>query len=477
MFADIFATTWLSVYDTKRAACNSRQDPVGEMTTSKRYFVQTYGCQMNLRDSELVAAQLQAQGYTPAASWEDADLVFVNTCSVRDKAEHKVYSDLGRLRAWKRERAGTLVVGGCVAQQERERIVARAPHVDLVLGTHQVRELGRHLQALSQSQQPVVATAWKHDDPEDRLGRPDRVALGRPSAFVTIQEGCDNVCSFCVVPFTRGREVSRPLRAILDEVRMHVGRGAKEIVLLGQNVNAYGRKFAGMPSFAELLAAVHDVAGVERIRFTSPHPQDYDDDLIAAYATLPRLCPSAHLPLQAGSDRVLKAMRRGYDVARYLDIVARLRAARPGLHFSTDIIVGFPGETAADFAATMNVVETVRYAQIYAFVYSPRPYTASRKLDDPVAEADKRAWLQHLLARQRLIQAEDHAAFVGTEVEVLWTEVRDGVLKGRTLEGRVAHALGDASAVGVIETLMVTRATANAVYCARPGYEACDRGA
>lgn len=444
------------------------------MTASKRYHIQTYGCQMNIRDSELLAAQLAEAGYVQATTAADADLTVVNTCSVREKAEHKLYSDLGVLRRRKREQGGRIVVSGCVAQQEREAIVSRVPEVDLVIGTHQVREFSRHLAALDEGG-PAVATAWKHADPEDRLGRPDRVTHRASSVFVTIQEGCDNVCSFCIVPFTRGREVSRPLRAIIDEVRLHVDRGAKEIVLLGQNVNSWGQNFEGFPPFAELLAAVHEVAGVERIRFTSPHPKDFGPDVVEAYRTLPKLCPSAHMPVQAGSDRVLAAMRRGYTIGGYLELVDRLRAARPDIHFSTDLIVGFPGETRADFEESLALLDRVRFSQIYAFVYSARPGTAAARLPDPVQAADKKAWLHELNDHQNALQAADHAPLVGGVQEVLWTSSREGMLSGRSAQGRMVHMRGDASRIGHVEQVVVERATAHALYGVAPADDA--RGA
>lgn len=429
---------------------------------TKRYFIQTFGCQMNIRDSELVAAQFEAIGMQPAATLADADLAFINSCSVRDKAEHKFYSDLGRLQEWKATGGKTIVAGGCVAQQEREKIAKRAPYVDLVIGTHQVRDIAAHLR--NRNSKTSVQTAWKHSDPHARLGSPDPARGGKPSVFVTIQEGCDNVCTFCIVPFTRGREVSRPAEAILAEVKAHVAAGAKEIVLLGQNVNSYGHKFPGFPSFAELLHLVHDIQGVERIRFTAPHPKDFGPDVIAAYRDLPKLCASAHIPLQAGSDRILEAMRRGYTSAGYIDLIDALREARPDIHFSTDIIVGFPGELRSDFLQTLAVARRVRFSQVYGFTFSPRPMTPGRDLPDPVAEADKRAWLQELFALQNEIQAADHARAIGKPIEVLWTDHHDGVLKGRSPQGRVVHADGPAGRIGQVIDVIVERATPNAMY-------------
>lgn len=431
---------------------------------NKRYFIQTYGCQMNMRDSELVAAQLAELGMQPAQNLAEADVAFVNSCSVRDKAEHKLYSDLGRLREWKAEADDRLIIaGGCVAQQEREAMAKRAPYVDVVLGTHQVRHLAEHLKR-RQPGTTLVAADWKHSDPQARLGHPDPALGSKPSVFVTIQEGCDNVCTFCIVPFTRGREVSRPAEAIVAEVRAHAARGAKEVVLLGQNVNSYGHKFSGFPSFAELLWLVHDVDGIERIRFTAPHPKDMGADVIDAYRALPKLCPSAHIPLQAGSDRVLTQMRRGYTQAQYIELIDALRQARPGIQFSTDIIVGFPGETRADFEQTLQVAARVRFSQVYAFLYSARPKTAGRHLPDPIELAEKKRWFQELQQLQLNLQLQDHASFVGRQVEVLWTECHNHMLKGRSPEGRVVHAPGPSSRIGQLAPVLIEHVSANALY-------------
>ncbi|XP_060085043.1 tRNA-2-methylthio-N(6)-dimethylallyladenosine synthase-like [Ylistrum balloti] len=433
------------------------------MTEKRQYFIQTYGCQMNVRDSELVAAQFESLGMSAAVDKAEADVVFVNTCSVRDKAEQKLYSDLGRLKQWK-QNTKKIIVGGCVAQQERQRIAKRAPYVDLVIGTHQVRDISRHVIDSEMAADTQIRTDWKHDDPYQRLGKPDPIVTCKPSVFVTIQEGCDNVCTFCIVPFTRGREVSRPPEAILSEIESYVKLGAKEVVLLGQNVNSYGHKFSEFPTFAELLAQVHQIKGIQRIRFTSPHPKDYGPDVIEAYQNLPKLCPSAHLPLQAGSDAVLKAMGRGYTSQQYLDIVADLRRARPDIHFSTDIIVGFPGETRQDFEQTLEVMETVRFSQIYAFVFSPRPMTPAHKLKDKIDLQEKKMWLQELFEQQQKIQTEDQQYFLNKQVKVLWTEVHDGMLKGRSAQGRVVHALGEDKHIGEIDDVKIERATANALY-------------
>lgn len=429
------------------------------------YYIQTFGCAMNERDSQIMASRLKELGYLPAEAPSDADLILINTCSVREKAEHKLYSSLGQLRRWKREKEGrVLVVAGCVAQQERERLLERAPHVDLILGTHQVRSLDEHLERIKRTGEPLVATSWRNFDEVSRLDEPDPQTGSSPVAYVTIQEGCDKMCSFCIVPFTRGREVSRPPQIILAEIKRHLEAGAKEIVLLGQNVNAYGKKHRGFPTFAELLAMIHELDGVHRIRFTSPHPSDYDDDLIQAYALLPRLCPSAHLPLQAGSNRILEAMGRGYTREQYLELVARLKKARPEIHLSTDIIVGFPGEEEEDFEQTLTIVKEVRFAQVYAFLYSPRPFTRARLLPDPVPRSKKEGWLKTLQKVQLEIQAEDHRGMIGKEIEVLWSGWEEGTLKGRTPHGRVTHALGCPEQIGRIEPVLIRRASATALY-------------
>lgn len=418
---------------------------------------------MNIRDSEVIEHQLQEEGYSAAQSQDEADLVFINTCSVRQKAEDKMYSGLGRLKKWKQE-GKILAVGGCVAQQERDQIIKRAPHVDLVLGTHQVRALGDHLHKIDADRSSIVATEWKNRDPKNRLGFADHVVRTQPSVFVTIQEGCDNVCTFCIVPFTRGREASRPAEAIVSEVKEQARAGAKEVILLGQNVNSYGFKFPEFPSFAELLDQVAAVEGIERIRFTSPHPKDYGKDLVERYARLDKLCPSAHLPLQAGSTRILEAMRRGYSHEQFLEIVDSLKAARPGMSFSSDVIVGFPGETRADFEKTLEVIEAVRFNQVYSFVYSPRPHTPAENLEDTVPTETKKEWLYELQDLQLKIQAEDNQTKVGQNVEVLWTDCQDQTLRGRTLQNQIVHATGDDRWVGEIASIQIDRVTANALY-------------
>jgi len=431
----------------------------------KKYWVEVFGCQMNIRDSQIIESQLKRMGYTPARTPEESDLYYIQTCSVREKAEHKLYSLLGSLKKWKKESHGRkVVVGGCVAQQERERILEKAPHVDLVLGTHETRNFQEHFSQILTSGTPLVRVKWHTYDELNRLSLADEPKEGSPVAYVTIQEGCDEFCTFCVVPFTRGREISRPPETILEEIKRHLSKGAKEIVLLGQNVNAYGKKNQSFPTFVELLYQIGELKEVKRIRFTSPHPKYYGPDLIQAYREIPTLTPQAHLPLQSGSNEVLKRMNRGYTKEEYLHIVEELKKARPEIQFSTDIIVGFPGETEEDFQETMEVIEKVRFSQVYSFLFSPRPFTKARLFPDPVPETVKRQWLYHLQKRQEEIQEEDHRKSIGTTVEVLWEVHEKGVLKGRSPQGRVVHAQGDPALVGEITSVLIDRTTPYALY-------------
>jgi len=370
------------------------------MTGRKKLFVRTYGCQMNVYDSERMAAALAAEGYEAAASAEEADLVLLNTCHIREKAAEKVYSELGRLRALKRARPGMRIgVAGCVAQAEGAEMLARAPVVDLVVGPQAYHRLPSMLARAEAGERPVE-TEFPVEDKFDHL--PEAADRRRaPAAFLTVQEGCDKFCAFCVVPYTRGAEVSRPEARIEAEARALVARGVVEITLLGQNVNAY-RGPGGM-GLAALVRRLAEIEGLARIRYTTSHPNDMDDDLIAAHGEVEALMPYLHLPVQAGSDRVLKAMNRRHTASAYLRLIERIRAARPDIALSGDFIVGFPGETEADFRETLALVEAVGYAQAYSFAYSARPGTpAAGRVEVPEAEkADRLQRLQALLRRQQ----------------------------------------------------------------------------
>jgi tRNA-2-methylthio-N6-dimethylallyladenosine synthase len=384
----------------------------------RSHFIHTIGCQMNVYDSERMAAALCACGYTAAISWEDADLVIVNTCSVRAKSEQKAFSLLGRLESVKRRRPGMIVgVAGCVAQQEGARLLARAPYVDLVIGTRAVQRLVELVRRAEAGERPVVdvdLAAPAADIPEP----PPAQTSGGISRFVTIMRGCDNFCAYCVVPHVRGRETSRRPEAILAEVRGAVADGAREITLLGQNVNSYGAK-EGLCSFAELLTRVDAVEGLARIRFTTSHPKDLTRELIGAFGRLGRLCPHIHLPVQSGSDRILVRMNRRYTRAHYLDIISKLRDSCDQIAVTTDMIVGFPGETRAEFEATLDLMRQVQFDSLFAFIYSDRPKAPSTLLPDKVPFTEKRERLQELLQLQDAITRRKNAALVGTVQEVM----------------------------------------------------------
>jgi tRNA-2-methylthio-N6-dimethylallyladenosine synthase len=397
--------------------------------TSRRFAIKSYGCQMNVYDSERMAEALAAAGHAPAGEGEPADILVLNTCHIREKASEKLYSDLGRIRAGaaSRSRAAsragaaphprpTVVVAGCVAQAEGAEIARRAEGVDVIVGP----QAYHRLPALLAEAEGSRTTAIDLDMPARSkfTALPERPASPRAAAFLTVQEGCDKFCAFCVVPYTRGAEVSRPMTDILAEARRLAAAGAVELTLLGQNVNAWAEPAAG-PDFAALLAAVAQVPGVRRLRYTTSHPRDVTDSMIAAHATIPALLPFLHLPVQSGSDRVLAAMNRRHGRALYLDLIRRFREQRPDIAFSSDFIVGFPGETEEDFKDTLSLVEDVGYAQAYSFRYSPRIGTPAADREDQVPEAvkaDRLARLQALLGAQ---QHRFNTASIGQEVEVL----------------------------------------------------------
>jgi len=384
---------------------------------------------MNELDSQKVAALLAGAGYCEAALPDDADLLIVNTCSIRDKAEQHLYSDLGRLRAWKDRRPGRVIgVAGCVAQQEGDAILRRFASVDFVYGTHNLRLVPALVAAAERGERSLRTgesrSLERFDLPQHH---PDLRSETPGRAFVTVMEGCDMFCTFCVVPRTRGREISRPAAAIAAEVRELAERGVREITLLGQTVNAYGRHDvrrgraagAGTERFSALLRRIAGVPGIERIRYTSPHPHFFDDDLVQAHRDLAPLCPHVHLPAQSGSDAVLARMRRPYTSAAYRALCERLREARPDVAITTDLIVGFPGETDADFAATVALVRDVGFVDAYSFKYSPRPGTPAAAFADPVAPEIAQVRLEELQAHQRSLTLAAHRRRVGGETEVL----------------------------------------------------------
>lgn len=427
-----------------------------------RYRIETWGCQMNQHDSEKMAGILAAQGLIPAGSEADADVILLNTCAVREKAAEKVFARLGALRQLKARRS-RLVLGvcGCVAQIEQEAIFRRAPHVDFVMGPRHVASLGR-LVAEARSKRHQIAVL----DPRDRLLPEDpAVALrtSRARAYVTVMEGCNKACTFCIVPATRGREACRPPGSILDESARAASEGYPEIELLGQTVNAWRH---GAWDFTRLLGAVARTPDLTRLRFTTSHPLHFKTSIADLMAREPVLCPHVHLPVQSGSDEVLARMRRGYTRRDY---VARVKAARermPGLVFSTDIIVGFPGETEQEFAETLSLVQEVGFAQVYAFVYSPRPGTAALSLSDDTPPAVKKERLRRLLDLQSAIQQEVNSALVGGIEEVLveGPSVLDpNELTGRTRSNKIVNFPGPPELTGTIVGVLVLRAAQNSL--------------
>ncbi len=401
------------------------------MTDVKKLFIKTYGCQMNVYDSERMAEAMGADGYVLTDTAEDADMVLLNTCHIREKANEKLYSDLGRLKPLKQAKPGMKIgVAGCVAQAEGDEILRRMPVVDLVVGPQAYHRLPEMARAGRQT----VDTEFPAEMKFDLL--PERKAARGPTAFLTVQEGCDKFCAFCVVPYTRGAEVSRPVDRILSEARDLVARGVRELTLLGQNVNAYhGAGPGGDYTLGRLLREMARIDGLERLRYTTSHPNDMDHDLIAAHGDLPQLMPYLHLPVQSGSDRVLKAMNRKHTAEQYLRLIERIRAARPDILLSSDFIVAFPGETDADHQATLDLVRAVGFGAAFTFKYSARPGTpAAEKPELPAEVGDARLYeLQALITQQQRAAQE---AMVGREVGVLYE--KPGRLPGQMV-GKSDH--------------------------------------
>jgi tRNA-2-methylthio-N6-dimethylallyladenosine synthase len=383
-----------------------------------RYFVTSFGCQMNVYDGERMGEMLSAQGMQAAGNRDDADLVILNTCHIREKAVARVYSDIGRL---KRADGSTpmIAVAGCVAQAEGEEIARRAPSVDIVVGPQAYHRLPQLIEQARTGKKAAVDTDMPAVTKFGSL--PARAKQPRPSAFLTVQEGCDKFCTYCVVPYTRGAEISRPFADLVDEAKALVDGGVKEITLLGQNVNAWtGDDARGRTRGLEgLIATLADIAGLTRIRYTTSHPNDMTDALIAAHAEIPKLMPYLHLPVQSGSDRILKAMNRSHDAASYLAVIDKVRAARPDIALSGDFIVGFPGETEADFQATLDIVRAANYAQAYSFKYSTRPGTPAADMEDQISPEIMDERLQRLQALLNTQQQAFNHTTVGKRVSVL----------------------------------------------------------
>lgn len=450
---------------------------------SKKLFIKTYGCQMNVYDSERMTDSLVSLGYDPVTTPEDVDMVILNTCHIREKATEKVFSELGRIRQEKEARAADgkpllIAVAGCVAQAEGEEIVRRAPFVDLVFGPqtyHRLPELVRAAEEKALERQAasggrgtrgagVVDTDFPVESKFDFL--PEERHQSSAAAFLSIQEGCDKFCSFCVVPYTRGAEFSRPVDQVLAEARRLIASGTSELTLLGQNVNAYhGEADSGEWGLGRLIRELAEIDGLERIRYTTSHPNDVDEELIAAHRDVPQLMPYLHLPVQSGSDRILKQMNRKHDAAHYRHVVARLREARPDLALSSDFIVGHPGESDGDFADTLRLVTEIGYAQAYSFKYSPRPGTPAAGTDlqvDEAVKSDRLETLQQLLNAQQLAFNKDAVGGV-QPVLVERTGQKDGQLVGRGPHMQAVHFAGPERLVGRIVDVRIDAGHANSL--------------
>ncbi|MDH4983125.1 tRNA (N6-isopentenyl adenosine(37)-C2)-methylthiotransferase MiaB [Hyphomicrobium sp. D-2] len=427
------------------------------MGNARKVYVRTFGCQMNVYDSERMTEALSAQGYAETETLDDADLVILNTCHIREKAAEKVYSDLGRIRQVKDARAEVgsdtvIAVVGCVAQAEGAEIVRRAPAVDLVVGPQSYHRLGELIARTRAENRALVETQFPEEEKFNHL--PQRAPSRGVTAFLTVQEGCDKFCTFCVVPYTRGMEYSRAVVEVEKEARALVAGGVREVTLLGQNVNGYHGEGPDRRTYslADLVRHLSGIEGLERLRYTTSHPRDMDDDLIAAHGNEPKLMPYLHLPFQSGADRILAAMNRKHTAAEYSSLVARIRAAQPDLALSTDIIVGFPGETDAEFQATLDLYSQIGFAAAYSFKYSPRPGTPAEKMDQQVPEdvkAERLARLQKLVEQQQQAFA---AGCVGRTLPVLFERPgrRPGQLIGRSPYLQSVYAEAPAEMLGRI---------------------------
>jgi len=441
------------------------QRDIRTMTAPKKLYIKTYGCQMNVYDSERMAEAMGGQGYVETDRPDDADMILLNTCHIREKAAEKVYSELGRFKGLKAEKPDLKIgVAGCVAQAEGEEIMRRQPLVDLVVGPQSYHRLPE-LEAKAQAGEKALDTDFPEEDKFAHLKGRARAKRG-PTAFLTVQEGCDKFCAFCVVPYTRGAEVSRPVDRVLSEARDLVERGVREITLLGQNVNAYhGGGPDGDPwSLAQLIWALNDVDGLERIRFTTSHPNDMTDDLIEAHGTCDKLMPYLHLPVQSGSDRILKRMNRSHTAESYLRLIERIREARPDILMSGDFIVGFPEEADADFQATLDLIEEVRYGYAYSFKYSTRPGTpAAERPQVPQDVADER--LQKLQALITRHQREVQDNMVGREVRVLLEKPGrlPGQMVGKSEYLHAVHVQADDLSVGDLAKVRIVDSGANSL--------------
>jgi len=423
----------------------------------KKYYIKTFGCQMNINDSQKMAGILKGLGYEPARDWQEADLILVNTCSVREKPDQKVLSALGEFKKIKTKNPDAIIgLCGCLAQRAGYELLQKAPFVDMVFGTTNIHHLPKLLEEAKQGNK-AVEIIEEIDQNEALLDQYPTVRDNLYTAYITVIRGCDKKCTYCIVPYTRGRERSRRMGDIIREVKQLVDEGVKEIHLLGQNVTAYGKDF-GDVSFHQLLYEIGKIDGVERIRFTTGHPRDLDENTIKAMADIPQICEHLHLPIQAGSDRILKAMERGYTQKEYLQKIELLKKYIPNIALSTDIIVGFPGETYQDYLETVKVLKEVEYDQVFAFKYSPRPGTPAAQMEQTEKPETISQWLSDLINMQKDISFKKNLQYEGKTVEVLVEEEKDGRFIGRTRTNKLVYVESGHNLLGEIVNVDITKA-------------------
>jgi tRNA-2-methylthio-N6-dimethylallyladenosine synthase len=425
----------------------------------KHVYIETYGCQMNEHDSERMVRLLEGLFYSETKEAKEADLILINTCSVREKPEHKVYSALGRFKKLKEEKGTIIGVAGCVAQQEGKQLLDRMPYLDMVIGTQAIPALPGLVQKVEALGQRVCEIGFDAEGEYLKTPLPQR-PLFKVKSYVTIMQGCDHFCSFCIVPYVRGRERSRPSQEIIKEVRDLADMGVKEVCLLGQNVNGYGKGIGGELGFSELLHRINEVNGIERIRFTTSHPADLSEELIQAFSKLPKLCEHMHLPFQSGSNRILKAMRRGYTKESYLEKIDRLKRVCPSIALTADVIVGFPGEEEEDFKQTLDLMERVQFDDLYSFKFSPRKGTRAAQFQDRVEEKVKQDRLSVLQEIQKEITFKKNQDLEGRLEEVLvegQSKQSDQDVTGRTRSNKIVNFEGDLGLVGKLVHVCITK--------------------
>ena len=431
----------------------------------RRVYIETYGCQMNEHDTERIFRLLEGSNYLETKDAKEADFILINTCSVREKPEHKVYSALGRYK-WVKEKRGAIIgVAGCVAQQEGDKLLDRIPYLDMVIGTHAIPMIPQLLQKIEVSGERVCETSFDQDGKYLKAVLPER-PLDKVKSYVTIMQGCDHFCSFCIVPYVRGREKSRSNEEIIEEVRHLAEMGVKEVCLLGQNVNGYGKGLEEEISFSELLECINPIEGIERIRFTTSHPKDLSEKLIQSFTKLEKLCEHMHLPFQSGSDKVLKAMHRGYTKESYLEKIDRLKKICPSIALTADVIVGFPGEEEKDFEETLDLLQKVQFDDLFSFKYSPRKGTRAAQFEDKVEEKVKQERLSILQEIQKETTLRKNQELEGHEEEVLVegsSKQSTQDVTGRTRSNKIVNFEGDLDLVGKLVPVRIVKAYAHSL--------------